>query len=359
MRLGTVVPHYQYSLGAGVPVRFEFVVGQGAAVEEGGWDSLWVSDHLWLDLSRYDGEATRYDAFECLTTLGYLARTTTRVRLGTLVLCVQLRPPALAAKALTGIDVTSGGRLEVGLGAGWFAEEFAAAGVEFLPPRGRLAQLDEAAAIIGGMLEGPSGPSERGGQGPSGPSERGGQGPGASPFTFAGEHYHVTEAWKVPPPLQRPRPPLWIGGKGDRLIEIAARRADGWTTGWRHSPATYAPRRDVARAACERLGRDPDTLRLSLGLSALVGRTDAEVRENFRRMQERLPPGLTGAEDLETYSRDRLAGTVAEVVDTIGRYGALGVEEVICSFGQVPFSVWSPESFEVFTSDVLPRLPRS
>lgn len=337
MRVGTTVPQYQYSLGAGVPVRFEDVVSHAAAVEAGGWDSLWVSDHLWLDLRRYDGDDTRHDAFECLTTLGYLARTTSRVRLGTLVLCVQLRPPALAAKALTAIDVTSGGRVDVGLGAGWYEDEFVAAGIEFLPPRERLAQLDEAAAIIGGMLEG---------GGSSGP-----------PLTFAGEHYSVTAAWNSPPPWQRPRPPVWIGGKGDRLLEVAARRGDGWNTCWLHTPETYAPRRDAARAACERAGRDPDTLRLSLGLSTLMGRSDADLRENLRRMQARLPAGLTGAGDLEAYRAKRLVGTPTEVVDTIGRFGDLGVEELICNFGQVPYSLWSPESFDVFTADVLPQVP--
>jgi alkanesulfonate monooxygenase SsuD/methylene tetrahydromethanopterin reductase-like flavin-dependent oxidoreductase (luciferase family) len=147
-------------------------------------------------------------------------------------LCAQLRHPAVLTKALASLDVVSRGRLVVGMGAGWFEPEYLAAGVPFERPAVRVQQLDEAVQIVTGLLRG-------------------------EPLAFDGRHYRAAGA-RVPSPVQRPRPPVWVGARGDRALETAAAHADGWNMrGWDVAPDEYRERLSFFEAACERAGREP------------------------------------------------------------------------------------------------------
>ena len=143
-------------------------------------------------------------------------------RLGTLVLCEALRPATVLAKALASLDRITGGRLDVGLGAGWYEPEYAAIGMDFPSPGVRLARLAEAVEIVTELL-----------------------GAGGGPCTFDGEFHSADGAINLPPALQVPRPPVFVGGKGNRLIQLAVELADGWNTCWVWTPEAYQERLDV------------------------------------------------------------------------------------------------------------------
>ncbi len=206
-----------------------------------GFDSLWMFDHLQTEPVPTD-EIT----FEAFTGISALAVETARVRLGHLVLCAGYRNPALVAKMISTLDVVSGGRAELGLGAGWKEDEFAAYGFGFPPLRDRMALLEDSLEIVSRMLA-------------------------AGRSTYAGPMASVQEAINVPRGLQEPRVPIMVGGNGpNRTWRLAARFADELNLDW-FSPEELTANRPVIESRCEEIGRDPATLRLSVN----IGRSDS------------------------------------------------------------------------------------
>jgi len=313
MRMGLALPHYDTSL-AGRPAEWAGVARVASLAEQSGFSSVWVSDHLFLDWGKYGGPSSAQGSLECWTTLAGLAAVTNRARLGSLTLCNDLRNPALVAKMAATLDLLSGGRLDIGLGAGWYEPEFRAAGIPFDPPGTRIRRMGEAAEIITRLLDGEE-------------------------LVFKGRYYTIDGAISRPAPAQEPRPPLWIGGKGDLVLKTAARVADGWNFSWVGSIDAYRARAEVADRACEAAGRTPADLRRSVGAFALVGRTEADLRSRFDRLVERTPGGVLAEVSFEEFRRGGLIGTVGEVVDRIGRLAEAGVEEVVAGVGALPFQV--------------------
>src|SRR5918994_1128233 len=333
MRVGLTLPHYDYSFGEGSgPISFSRVAEVAIGAERQGFDSVWLSDHFFATLERFGGDDTRYGALEPLITLAGLAPLTKRVRLGTLVLSAPFRHPAVLAKSATAIDRSSGGRLELGLGAGWFEDEYAGFAYEFGSVGERFSLLEETLGYLGAFLEG-------------------------EPASFDGERFRLGDAFTHPGPLQHPRPPLLVGGKGGpRLLSIAARYADGWNAVWRWTPENYADRAIAARRAVERAGRDPSSFRLSLGLFTLIGEDDDDVRRRYELIGDRLPNGVGGALSLETLRAECLAGTPDEVVERMTRFAELGVSELIVCPAPVWFAMPDASMVELFAEAVLPRL---
>jgi probable F420-dependent oxidoreductase len=336
MRLGLALPHYDTSLG-GAPASWAGVRRTAELAEGCGWDSVWVSDHLFLDWSKYGGSADAQGSLECWTTLAALAAVTSRVRLGSLALCNDLRNPALVAKMAATLDLLSAGRLELGLGAGWYEPEYRAAGLGFSSPAARIRRLGEAVTIITRLLEGEE-------------------------LSYEGQHYSVSQAICRPGPYREPRPPVWICGKGDLLLETAARVADGWNFSWLGDLDLYRSRARVADVACDKVGRDPHELRRSVGAYVLVGKDEADARRRFERLKRRTPAGVLrsarggGSVSWEGFKRSYVAGAVSEVIDTLGRLEALGVEEVIVSLGALPFQLAHEEDIEFVGAEVGPAL---
>ena len=330
MRIGLALPHYDYSIPGVSPIRFEALAQVAVRAERLGFDSVWVSDHLFASLRRYGGGDERYGSLEPLSTLAALAPLTERVRLGTLVLSAGFRHPAMVAKTVTAIDRLSDGRVEVGIGAGWFADEYKAFGYGFGSVGDRFAVLEETMGYLVALF-------------------------GDEPASFEGKRFALREAYNHPRPVQEPRPPLLVGGKGGpRLLRLAARFADGWNTVWRWTPDAYAKRVAAAREACEREDRDPATLRLSLGLFAVVGEDEADLVRRYELMRERLPAGVVDAAPLEELRRDGLVGTPADVLERLERFAALGVSELVVGPAPVWFALPDPSMLDLLADRVLP-----
>jgi probable F420-dependent oxidoreductase len=314
MRIGLALPQYDYSVAGESPLRWDTIVEFALAAERDGYDSLWLSDHLFLDLARYGGPAERQGAFEPLTTLAALATKVTRPRLGTLVLCEALRPAAVLAKSLATLDQICRGRLDVGIGAGWYEPEYTAIGMAMPSPRERLARLREAVSVLRGLL-------------------------GGGPLTFEGTYHGAVDARNAPAAVQRPTPPIIVGGKGDRLLELVAAGADGWNTCWVWTVAAYRERLAVLERACESAGRDPATVSRSLGLYALCAEDERDLGRRFERLRASTPAGVLDRTTLEEWRVGRLVGTVEQVREQAAGWAALGVDTLILGPGAVPFSV--------------------
>ncbi|ABL05419.1 LLM class flavin-dependent oxidoreductase [Mycobacterium ulcerans] len=235
--------------------------------ESYGFDSVWLCDHF-LTLSPDDyvtqagisGEHERRDGrdrpgtmplLEAWTALSALARDTTYIRLGTSVLCNSYRHPAVLAKMAATLDIISEGRLDLGLGAGWFEREFTAYGIPFLPVGDRVTGLGEALEVITAIWTQPD-------------------------PVYSGRFYTLDGAICDPPPVQTPHPPLWVGGEGDRVHRIAARSAQGINVRW-WLPQKVKQRKDFLAQTCATAQRDPTTLRFSV--TALLAPTDSAEQE--------------------------------------------------------------------------------
>ncbi|HKE99461.1 MAG TPA: LLM class flavin-dependent oxidoreductase [Actinomycetes bacterium] len=333
--LGLALPHYDCSYPE-PPEPGLATAGRVAAYAERaealGFHQVWVSDHFWIDISsRYGGPPGRQYTPECWTMLAALATRTARVRLGTLVLANDLRPPTLLAKMAATLDQLADGRLDLGLGAGWNEPEFTENGYAFPRPGERLARLEEALGVLRALLGGEGG-------------------------SYEGRFYRAEEALVVPGPVQRPRPPLWVGGRGDKLLGVVARAADGWNLVWSVTPEAYRERLEVLARACAAAGRDPGEVRRSLGLFTLLGRDPDDLAARWVRLVEQAPGGSLDGVELRDWARGKLVGTPQEVLDQLRGWEAAGVEQVVCSFGALPFSVHDDEQLDLAGDLILPAL---
>lgn len=331
MRIGLALPHYDFSFPDHSRLSWEGLSGWAKRAEDLGFDSVWVSDHFFLSLDRYGGGDELYGSAEPVTTLAALATVTERVRLGTLVLGSGFRHPAMVAKSAVTIDLLSQGRLDLGLGAGWYEDEYLALGYEFGSLGERFEILEETVEVLS-LLFGEK-----------------------EPVTWQGEHFNLDEAYCRPRPLQQPRPPLWVGGKGGpRLLRLIARRADGWNAVWAWKPDAYADKVRDLGALCEREGRDPETVRRSVGLYTLVGDSQPDVEARWRRIQGWAAGGAFSGSDLGAWRQDKLVGTPEQILERLAEFAALGVEEMILSLAPLPFAIAEEEMVEIVAEKVIP-----
>jgi probable F420-dependent oxidoreductase len=322
VRLGLALPQYDYSIAGESPLRWSSVVEYARAAESAGYDSLWVSDHLFLDVAKYGGPPDRHGVFDPIVLLAALASQVSRARLGTLVLCEALRPASVLAKSLASLDRACDGRLDVGVGAGWYEAEYEAIGMAMPSPGERLARLRDAVAVLRGLL-------------------------GGGPCTYDGRFHRVYEARNQPPALQRPTPPIIVGGKGDRLLRLVAELADGWNTCWVWTPDAYRERLEVLARACDAVGRDPASVQRSLGLYVLCGEDERDLQRRFARLQETTPTGVLDGVSLDQWREGRLVGTVDQVREQVAGWADLGVDTLIAGFGAVPFAVTAVDDVEL------------
>ena len=327
MRFGLSLPHYGFSLPSG-EISPADAIGWATKAEALGFDSVWISDHFFYSYSRYGVSEHAYlGSLEPLTTLAAVAAATERVRLGSLVLCTSFRHPALLAKAAVSLDLLSGGRFDLGVGAGWLAEEYEAFGYPFGTVGERFAVLEDTLVVLRALFEGAS-------------------------VSHDGPSATLREAVLLPAPERRP--PTWLGGKGGpRLLGLAARHADGWNTVWRWSPDAYREKVEDVRRACEAEGRDPASFRLSVGLHSLIGEDEAASRAAFERGRAAAPGNAMTGDDHESWLANTLSGTPDQVLERVGVFEDLGVEEIVVAPWVLPFAIHEPEQVELFAERVI------
>lgn len=297
MQIGLALPQYDYD----GPLPWSTVLETAQRAEALGFGSVWLADHLFLGVEKYGGPPGHHFGLDPVVALAGLARRTSTVALGILVLCAQLRPPKLLVRQLQTLQDVAGGRLVPGAGAGWYAPEYEAAGVPFERPGVRLRQLAELLDLFG--------------------------------------------EWGLP---------RLAGGKGDRFLsEVVVGHADAWNTVWAWTPEAYEERSTLLDAACRAAGRDPATIERSLGLYALVGEDQADLERRFRRLQERTLPGVVDAMTLEEWKDGRLVGTVEEVRAQVARWRTLGVTMLIVGIGALPFASVDPDDLDLLASALL------
>jgi F420-dependent oxidoreductase-like protein len=254
-----------------------------------GFDAFFRSDHF----ERTDDTgAAGPGSTEAWATLAGLARQTSRIRLGTMVTSATFRRPGVLAITVATVDAMSGGRVELGLGTGWYEREHASYGIPFPPVGERFDMLEEQLAIITGLWSTPM----------------------AETFSFSGAHYTLANSPALPKPVQQPHPPIIIGGTGARRTPlIAAHFAAEYNVPFKTLDVTAAAF-ERTRRACEEAGRDPSTLVFSAAQTLAVGADEQEARRR----------ALAIGEDADDLRSGGLAGTPQEVIDKIGQLRELG-----------------------------------
>ncbi|MGH3311074.1 MAG: LLM class F420-dependent oxidoreductase [Streptomyces sp.] len=268
---------------------YDTLLAVAKATEELGFDAFFRSDH-YLAMGGSDGLPGPTDAW---ITLAGLARETSRIRLGTLMTAATFRLPGPLAIQVAQVDAMSGGRIELGLGSGWYEEEHAAYGIPF--PEEKLGRLEEQLEIVTGLWSTPAGEK----------------------FSHEGRHYRLTDSPALPKPAQR-KVPVVIGGHGKvRTPRLAARFADEFNMPFA-SPVDTERQFARVRAAAEQQGRSPDDLHYSSALVVCVGKDDAEVARRAAAI----------GRDVAELKEHGLAGSPAAVVEKIGQYERAGVSRI-------------------------------
>ncbi|MGH9177996.1 MAG: LLM class F420-dependent oxidoreductase [Acidimicrobiales bacterium] len=310
---GAFVPQgWKMELSAieGAEAKWATTVATARLIEDLGYDSLWVYDHF-HNIPRPSHEAV----FESWTTLTALSQLTSRVRLGHMVGCNGYRNPALVAKMAATVDVISGGRLEWGIRAGWYAHEFAGYGYEFPEPRPRLGMLAEAVRIVRSMWTEPD-------------------------TSFEGRHYRLRGGQCDPKPLQQPHPPIWIGGSGEHLtLRVVARYADYANFGG--NPEEWAHKAAVLKQHCAEVGRDYDE----------IGKTwtpEVFIREDEADLAEGRPSGGQG---FGRWQLGNLVGTPEQVAEKVAAYVDMGCTGFIPWCPDYP----SDQSLRLLAEKVMPE----
>ncbi len=286
---------------------FERTRAAAQKAEAAGFVSFWLMDHL-IQLPMVGAADEPF--LESWTTLAALAAVTNRIRLGTMVSSIAYRNPALLAKMVACVDIISGGRAILGIGAGWFQTEYRQYGYEFPEqPAVRIRQLDEGIQLIKALWTQPR-------------------------ATFAGKYFQVHEAILEPKPVQKPHPPILVGGGGEQLtLKVAAKQAN--MVNWFGAPDVIKHKLEVLARHGDAVGRDVREIHITKLDSVLIGRQEKDVQ------QKRIK--------LHLGDRPFLAGTVRQVIDQIAAFQAVGVQEMILN---IPRN--DPETFDLLGSEVIP-----
>lgn len=345
-KFGWIVPTFSGANDVHIEVpsyeRFQYSTTQEIALlcESLGYDSLWIPDHLIF--------GDRGEVAECWTLLSALAAVTRRIRLGPLVLCEAHRSPALVAKMVSTLDNISEGRVNFGVGAGWRKIEQVSYGLPWLEkPLDRVKRTEEGIEIVRRMWT----------------EDR---------PNFEGKYYRIRDATCNPKPVQKPYPPIWIAGHGERMLKLVAKYADGWN--WMSTTVDEHQKLiNTIRESCERIGRNHDNITMSWQGRILIARSRADLKEKIdaiHRLNPRYPLSLDrnvmevpayesvqrdvlgASAELIDFRAQGLVGTPEEIVERMRRYMDIGVQHFILQFLDYP----STDGIELVAEKVMPAL---
>jgi alkanesulfonate monooxygenase SsuD/methylene tetrahydromethanopterin reductase-like flavin-dependent oxidoreductase (luciferase family) len=274
--------------------------------ENFGFDSAWLSDHL-----------MPYSILECWTSISAISALTTKIRLGTLVSCNLFRYPSLVAKMSATVDHISKGRFVLGLGAGWLDAEFSGYGIPYPKHAHRIRMLKEATELIERMWV-------------------------EDKVTFSGRYYQTKEAVCNPKPVQKPRIPLWIGGRGEKLLDTVSSFADGYNLN-EGTIDEFKQRLPKLRDLCRQKGRDYESIEKSWLGTVLIGKTTEEANSKLKQYQ---PTSISS----ERYLRPALLGNPDDCIKKIEQYKELGVSHFIGWFPEVALD---KSGLEIFANQVM------
>lgn len=328
MQFGLFIPQGWRLDLVGIPTEKHWQVMRDLAdhADAGPWDSLWVYDHFHTVPMPTD-EATH----EAWTLMAAYAATTSRIKLGQMCTAMSYRNPVYLAKVAATTDMISGGRVQMGIGGGWYEHEWRAYGYGFPPAGVRLARLDEGVQIMRDAW-------------------RDGK------VSFAGKQYQVDGAIVAPKPLQENGIPLWIAGGGEKVtLKIAAKYAQ--YTNFTSEPDGFAHKSQVLAEHCREVGTDFDAIVRSANVNAIIGSSRVDVEQRIARVRERLAGvcGDAAADAMMTTvsAPGSAAGTPEQVVESLTALRDLGCEYVICYF---PEAAYDRSGIELFEREVIPAL---
>jgi F420-dependent oxidoreductase-like protein len=294
------------------PFDFSIIKQLAVKSEQLGFDSFWLADHL-------EGPPPTKQFYECYTTLSAIAMATEKIRLGSLVTCISYRQPSLLAKMTATLDVISGGRFDLALGAGWDVDEYNAYGFPFPSAGERVEQLAENIEILTKMWTEKS-------------------------ATFKGEHFEIKNAVLEPKPVQRPHPPLWIGGRGKRMLALTAKYADGWNIDSIQVPLISEKLGDLKKS-CANIGRNVNEIKKSAAGTIVIRRTDDEVREVIDRYCREFQLKR------DDYLAGKIVGTPGEVTEKIEKIASQDMDLILLHFVDWP----TIKPLELFAKEVMPK----
>lgn len=326
MRFGLFIPQgWRLDLVGIEPEKHWTVMRDLAAyADDSAWDSLWVYDHFHT-VPMPTGEATH----EAWSLMSAYAATTSKIKLGQMCTAMSYRNPVYLAKVAATADIISGGRIQMGIGGGWYEHEWRAYGYGFPSAGVRLGRLDEGVQIMRDAW-------------------RDGK------VTFAGKHYQVDGAIVAPRPLQDRGIPLWIAGGGEKVtLRIAAKYAQ--YTNFFPEPASFAHKSDVLAEHCREVGTDFGAIVRSTILNAVLGTSEAEVKDRAHRIRDRIigyiPEETADSMIAEITGPHSATGTSEQVVERVAKIRDLGCEYVICYF---PEAAYDRSGIELFEREVIP-----
>jgi F420-dependent oxidoreductase-like protein len=296
----------------GAQAQWQTSVDVAVLAEKLGYDSIWVYDHF-HNVPKPAQEAV----FECWTTIAAISQRTSRIRLGQMVGCNSYRNPGLLAKITSTVDVISGGRLDWGIGAGWYESEYKGYGYEFAKPSDRIGMLRETVEIVKSMWTN-------------------------AETNYDGKYYKMSRANCDPKPLQQPTPPVWIGGGGEQLtLRVVAEHAD--VSNFGSSLEEFIKKRAILQDHCRIIGRDEDTIRKTISSEVFIRETEKEIIEAGSK-------NLWG-EPAESWRAKALVGTPEQVSEKIQKY-----LDADCT-GFIPWCADYPstETLELFATKVIPN----
>jgi len=300
--------------------QFLFSKSVALKAEQLGYDAGYVYDHF----IPYYGDKRTLPFFEAYTLLSAIAAITTKLRVGQVVTCNSYRLPSLLAKMSSTLDAISNGRLEFGIGAGWFEHEYNSYGYQFDSPSTRIEQLDESLIIIKKMWQ-------------------------KEKSSFKGKHYSIKNAICSPKPIQNPHPPIMVGGAGQKLIAVAAKHA----TRYNHpfgTPEILQSKIEMLKIQCKKINRNFAEIENSVLLRVLVGKDKDDIKQIITQLKKK----NESISEFIMRSKDSIAlGTSDEVIEYLQKYVNIGISYFIVNFIGLSNSL---EMLSLFSKKVRPRL---